>query len=105
VSGEIQRTIYQAKSSWQWVAAAFKGPLRQISQKTGEAASEGGGLFGGGVQVSDAEKATLGEISSVLGIKPRRSERPTAARRRSTACDAMARRQPAHANKLIALSV
>ena len=49
-------------------AAAFKGWLRQISQKTAEAASEGGGWFGGGVQVSDAEKATLGEISSVLGI-------------------------------------
>ena len=49
-------------------ADAFKGWLRQISQKTAEAASEGGGLFGGGVQVSDAEKATLGEISSVLGV-------------------------------------
>ena len=49
-------------------AAAFKGWLRQISQKTAEAASEGGGWFGGGVQVSDAEKATLGEISSALGI-------------------------------------
>jgi hypothetical protein len=49
-------------------AAAFKGWLRQISQKTAEAASEGGGLFGGGVQVSDAEKATLGEISNALGI-------------------------------------
>ncbi|UFW53504.1 MULTISPECIES: hypothetical protein [Bradyrhizobium] len=49
-------------------AAAFKDWLRQISQKTAEAASEGGGWFGGGVQVSDAEKATLGEISSALGI-------------------------------------
>ena len=49
-------------------AAAFKGWLREIGQKTAEAASEGGGLFGGGVQVSDAEKATLGEISSALGI-------------------------------------
>ena len=49
-------------------AAAFNGWLRQISQKTAEAASEGGGLFGGGVQVSDAEKATLGEISRALGI-------------------------------------
>ena len=49
-------------------APAFKGWLRQISQKTAEAASEGGGWFSGGVQVSDAEKATLGEISSVLGI-------------------------------------
>ena len=49
-------------------AAAFKAWLRQISQKTAEAASEGGGLFGGGTQVSDAEKATLGEISTALGI-------------------------------------
>ena len=49
-------------------AVAFKPWLRQISQKTADAASEGGGLFGGGVQVSDAEKATLAEISSALGI-------------------------------------
>jgi len=49
-------------------AAAFKAWLLQISQKTAEAASEGGGLFGGGVRVSDAEKATLGEISGVLGV-------------------------------------
>ena len=49
-------------------AAAFKAWLRQISQITAEAASEGGGLFGiGGVQVSDAEKATLTEISTALG--------------------------------------
>jgi hypothetical protein len=49
-------------------AAAFKGWLRQISQSTAEAATEGGSLFGGGVQVSDAEKATLGEISTALGV-------------------------------------
>jgi hypothetical protein len=49
-------------------AAAFKGWLRQIGQKTAEAASEGGSLFGGWVQVSEAEKATLGEISTALGI-------------------------------------
>jgi hypothetical protein len=48
-------------------AAAFKDWLRQISQSTAEAATEGGGLFGGGVLVSDAEKATLGEISNALG--------------------------------------
>jgi hypothetical protein len=48
-------------------AAAFKNWLKQISQSTAEAASEGGGLFGGGVVVSDAEKATLGEISAALG--------------------------------------
>ena len=49
-------------------AAEFKKWLRQISQSTAEAASEGGGLFGGGVQVSEAEKATLGEISTALGV-------------------------------------
>ena len=49
-------------------AAAFKAWLRQISHSTAEAATEGGGLFGlGGVQVSEAEKATLTEISSALG--------------------------------------
>src|SRR5262249_45049863 len=49
-------------------AGAFKQWLRDISQHTAEAATEGGGLFGfGGVQVSDAEKATLNEISSALG--------------------------------------
>ena len=50
-------------------AAAFKSWLRQISQGTAEAASEGGGLFGlGGVQVSEAEKGTLAEISNALGV-------------------------------------
>lgn len=49
-------------------AAAFKSWLHQISQNTAEAATEGGSLFGGGVKVSDAEKATLAEISSALGI-------------------------------------
>jgi hypothetical protein len=48
-------------------AAEFKSWLRQISQSTAEAASEGGGLFSAGVKVSDAEKATLGEISTALG--------------------------------------
>ena len=50
-------------------AAAFKSWLRQISQATAEAASEGGGLLGiGGVKVSEAEKATLTEIDSALGV-------------------------------------
>jgi hypothetical protein len=49
-------------------AASFKGWLCQISQSTAEAASEGGSLFGGGVQVSNAEKATLAEISGALGV-------------------------------------
>ena len=49
-------------------AAAFKAWLCEISQHTAEAAMEGGSLFGGGVQVSAAEKATLSEISSALGV-------------------------------------
>src|SRR4051794_19322759 len=50
-------------------AAAFKTWLRQISQATAEAAREGGGLLGiGGVKVSEAEKATLTEIDSALGV-------------------------------------
>ena len=49
-------------------AAAFKTWLRQISQHVAEAAKEGGFLGIGGVAVSDAEKATLGEISNVLKL-------------------------------------
>jgi len=49
-------------------AAAFKGWLRQISQHVAEAASEGGLLGIGGALVSDAEKATLKEISSALRL-------------------------------------
>jgi len=47
-------------------AAAYKGWLQQISQHVAEAANEGGGLFGGGVPVSEAEKATLNEIAKAL---------------------------------------
>jgi hypothetical protein len=50
-------------------AAAFKGWLRQISQHVAEAATEGGFLGMGGVAVSEAEKATLAEISSALGLQ------------------------------------
>ena len=50
-------------------AAAYKGWLQQISQHVAEAANEGGGLFGGGgVPVSEAEKATLSEISQALKV-------------------------------------
>ena len=50
-------------------AAAFKTWLRHISQAVAEASSEGGFLGFGGVQVSNAEKATLEEISGALGLK------------------------------------
>jgi hypothetical protein len=48
-------------------AAAFKAWLRGISEKVAEAAAEGGFLSFGGVQVSDAEKATLADIAKALG--------------------------------------
>lgn len=48
-------------------AVAFKAWLQQVAQKAAEAGTEGGFLGFGGVAVSDAEKATLSEISAVLG--------------------------------------
>ena len=50
-------------------AAAFKAWLRHISQAVAEASTEGGFLGFGGVRVSEAEKATLTEISGALGLK------------------------------------
>jgi hypothetical protein len=49
-------------------AAAFKQWLRTISSNVAEAASEGGVLGFGGQRVSDAEKATLGDIARALGV-------------------------------------
>ena len=48
-------------------AAGFKTWLRAISQNVADASSEGGFLGIGGVKVSEAEKATLAEISKALG--------------------------------------
>ena len=48
-------------------AAAFKAWLRSISQRVAEASKEGSFLGVGGVQISDAEKATLADISKALG--------------------------------------
>ena len=48
-------------------AAAFKAWLLSIAQKSAEAGKEGGFLGFGGVAVSEAEQATLAEISSALG--------------------------------------
>ena len=58
-------TILDAKAPRD--AAAFKAWLRSISQKVAEASAEGGFLGIGGVQVSDAEKATLADIAKALG--------------------------------------
>jgi hypothetical protein len=49
-------------------APAFKAWLQTIAQRVAEAAKEGGFLGFGGVQVSDAEKATLAEISGALKL-------------------------------------
>jgi hypothetical protein len=49
-------------------AAAVKAWLMSISRSAAEASKEGGFLGFGGVQVSDAEKATLGDIESALKI-------------------------------------
>src|SRR5262245_57045598 len=48
-------------------AAGFKAWLQTMSKNVAEASSEGGSLGIGGVQVSDAEKATLADISKALG--------------------------------------
>jgi len=48
-------------------APAFKTWLRAISQKVAEASATGGFLGFGGVQVSEAEKATLADIARALG--------------------------------------
>ena len=48
--------------------AAYKAWLLQIANNVAEASKEGGFMGIGGVAVSDAEKATLSEISTALGL-------------------------------------
>ena len=50
-------------------AAAYKAWLLQIANNVAEASKEGGFLGFGGVDVSDAEKATLLEIAAALGTQ------------------------------------
>jgi len=49
-------------------AAAFKAWLLSVSKQVAEAGTEGGFLGFGGVQVSDAERATLDDIAKALGL-------------------------------------
>lgn len=49
-------------------AAGFKQWLSQVSDRVANAAKEGGFLGFGGVRVSDAEKASLVEVSKALNI-------------------------------------
>jgi hypothetical protein len=54
-------------------AAGFKAWLQAVAQKAAEAGKEGGFLGFGGVAVSEAEQATLAEISAALGDSSRTS--------------------------------
>jgi hypothetical protein len=49
-------------------APAFKSWLSGVSGRVAEAANEGGFLGFGGIAVSDAEKATLSEVSKALRV-------------------------------------
>lgn len=49
-------------------AAAFKAWLLGVSRSVAEASSEGGFLGFGGVQISEAERATLDDIGEALGL-------------------------------------
>jgi hypothetical protein len=50
-------------------ATAYKSWLLQIANSVAEASKEGGFLGFGGVDVSDAEKATLADIAVALGTR------------------------------------
>lgn len=48
-------------------ASAFRALVRDTARRSAEASTEGGFLGFGGVQVSEAEKATLAQIDAALG--------------------------------------
>jgi hypothetical protein len=72
IKGKAIETLRQAAAILQAKApqdaASVKTWLSQISRDVAEASSEGGFLGFGGVKVSEAEKATLAEIDSALGV-------------------------------------
>jgi hypothetical protein len=67
----LQQTSDLVASKAPEAATAFKTWLYRISESVAEAAKEGGFLGFGGVIVSDAEKATLAEISAALKLDQR----------------------------------
>ena len=73
-------------------AAAFKAWLQHISQSVAEASAEGGFLGFGGVQVSDAEKATLAQIAATLALRPDRGWPELAAGQRAVGASLRATR-------------
>ncbi len=66
--GELRRTASILDLKAPSEAKAFKDWLNQIANLVAEAGVEGGFLGFGGVKVSDAERATLAEISTALGV-------------------------------------
>jgi len=60
-------TLIEAKAPAE--APGFKTWLQHIARGAAEASNEGGFPGFGGVQVSEAEKATLTELSSALGLR------------------------------------
>ena len=75
-ASEMKRTILEALGQSATLvdakapddAAGFKAWLAGISEQVANASSEGGFMGFGGVKVSDAEKATLDEISKALKL-------------------------------------
>ncbi len=72
IKGDLLRTLSQTRRAPRYEGTGrrrrFQGWLRDISERVANASSEGGFLGFGGVQVSDAEKASLDEISSALKL-------------------------------------
>jgi hypothetical protein len=65
--GELRAVATLVETKAPEDADAFKAWLNEVARKAAEAGKEGGFLGFGGVDVSDAERATLAEISSALG--------------------------------------
>jgi len=65
---ELRRVAALVDAKAPQEAVGFKSWLRGTAQKAAEAAKEGGFLGFGGVDVSDAERATLFEVSAALGM-------------------------------------
>ena len=63
-----QRALDASRRQGPADALAYKTWLAGVAKAVAEAAPEGGFLGFGGTQVSDAEKATLAEISAALGV-------------------------------------
>ena len=66
---ELKKTAAVLDAKAPGESAVFRTWLNQIATQVAEAGTEGGFLGFGGVKVTDAEKATLAEIATALGVK------------------------------------